>query len=80
MLLPSTAVFADKSGSNQQYVWVVDMATSSVSKQEVSVGILQSDKIEIISGVVPGMQVVTAGVNYLFEGETVRIINPNVGM
>lgn len=80
LLLPSTAIFADKSGSDQQYVWLVDAASHTVSKQAVTLGMLRSDKIEIISGVEPGMRVITAGVNYLFEGETVRLMNANVGM
>jgi RND family efflux transporter MFP subunit len=80
LMLPSTSVFADQSGGDAQFVWVIDLETLQVHRQEVIIGALRADKIEIISGVDVGMQVVTAGVNYLSEGDVVRLITDSRGV
>lgn len=74
LLIPAAAVFASAVNNDQQYVWRVDTETLTVSKLPVTVGSLQGDKIEIISGIEVGMRIVTAGVNYLAAGDEIRLM------
>ncbi|MEH6626402.1 MAG: efflux RND transporter periplasmic adaptor subunit [Motiliproteus sp.] len=75
--IPATAVFADPSGSKQQFVWVYQDGT--VKRQPVKVGTLGADQIEIIDGLEPGLRIVTAGVHYLQAGQKVRLFEGKVG-
>ncbi len=74
LLIPAAAVFASAVDNDQQFVWVINSDALTVSKLPVAVGSLQGDKIEIISGIEVGMRIVTAGVNYLAEGDAVRLM------
>lgn len=54
------------------YVWVVK--DSTVSKRIVTTGKIRAEgQIEILSGLTPGEQVATRGVNQLIEGQAVKI-------
>ncbi|MEM6600826.1 MAG: efflux RND transporter periplasmic adaptor subunit [Verrucomicrobiota bacterium] len=75
-LIPSTAVVADPDG--KQYVWVVDAASMQVSRQDIQTGEVFDDQIQVLSGLAPGMTVVTAGVHYLRAGQKVsRMPDPS---
>jgi RND family efflux transporter MFP subunit len=71
--VPTAAVFADDaSDSEQSYVWVVDEETRSVSRRPVKIVRFSALGV-LVQGVEPGERIVTAGVNSLREGQTVRI-------
>ncbi len=71
--VPTAATFSD--GENTKtYVWIVDEASSTVSRREVSVGDLTDHGIVIQSGLKQGDILVTAGVHSLREGQTVRLL------
>lgn len=75
LYLPVEAVFsAEQSASNspRQQIWKVNPDTMTVYQAEVTVGNLSSRGIEILEGLEPGEQVVTAGVHYLHDGQKVR--------
>ena len=66
------AVFHEKTST---YVWIYNPLTSKVEKRKVEIGLDgPQGRINIISGVNNGEQVVTAGVHYLVEGQKVQPI------
>ena len=71
--IPLTATFTGVDGG-ATFVWVVDEASKKVARREVETAQLSDQGIEIASGITPGEWVVTAGVNSLKEGQTVRIV------
>ena len=73
-LLPLSAFFTTD-GDNHK-VWVVDEATMTVSAHAVTRGKL-SDKGQYVKGLKEGMQVVTAGVSRLRDGQQVTIALPS---
>jgi multidrug efflux pump subunit AcrA (membrane-fusion protein) len=72
LIVPAGAVFTDEAGQ-QSYVWVVDEATSKVSRRAVSTGQLTPVGIAIPQGLTRGEWVVCAGVNSLREGQQIKI-------
>ena len=69
-MVPSSAVFTRDSKS---YVWIYNDGSSTVSAHEVTTGDLKSNNfIEVNSGISGDEDIVTAGVNYLFEGQKVK--------
>ncbi len=71
--IPLTATFTDVDGGTT-FVWVVDEVSKKVARREIETAQLSNQGVEIASGITPGEWVVTAGVNSLKEGQTVRII------
>ena len=55
------------------YVWVVN-ADTTVSKRQVTLLHTDAEERAVVSGVRENEQVVRAGVNYLQEGDKVRVI------
>jgi len=70
--IPVSAVFSDKSGK-QSYVWVVADADQTIHRREVQTGRVSDDGILIRDGLKAGEWVVTAGVDYLEEGQKVKL-------
>ena len=69
--VPVAATFSDDAG--QSCVWVVDPQSSTVSKRTVDlIGI--TERGAMISGVEAKETIVTAGVNFLVEGQKVRVL------
>jgi RND family efflux transporter MFP subunit len=68
--LPATALL-ERDG--RTLVWVVDPKSHTVSSRDVRLAPQRDADITILSGVEPGMRVVTAGVHGLVEGQSVRI-------
>ena len=58
-------------GGDQDVLWVVDEGSMTVSKREVE-AVAPTDRGIRVAGVEPGEWVVTAGVEYLSEGQKVR--------
>ncbi|MCW8963602.1 MAG: efflux RND transporter periplasmic adaptor subunit [Gammaproteobacteria bacterium] len=71
VLLPIAAVSAG--ADKQATVWLVDEQTMTVKPEQVKVGDMQSDSIEVI-GLEPGKRVVTTGVAFLREGMKVSLL------
>jgi hypothetical protein len=70
--IPLSAIYSGK--KDEQFVWVVDESTSMISRRaitsiEITTGGVKAD------GVSPGEVIVTAGVEYLHEGQKVRLMD-----
>lgn len=65
---PVEAVFAE---AGQRWVWRVDQQMQA-RKQQVDVGRIEGDRIEITSEIDPNTQVIAAGVSYVREGMKVK--------
>ncbi len=77
--LPVQCVFAE---NGKHYAWVLDAADSAVHKREVRVDGLDDAGDIVVTGVTPEDTVVSAGVQYLQDGEKVNVISQsetNVG-
>jgi RND family efflux transporter MFP subunit len=70
--LPLTAVL-DRDG--KPVVWLVDTASSRVSRRGVTLGAAQHDSVAITAGLAGGETVVTHGVHLLVDGQAVRTID-----
>jgi multidrug efflux system membrane fusion protein len=70
ILVPASAI---QIGSQGNFVWIFDDDERSVSRQEVTVGVTQDYKTEILTGVVVGDTVVTEGVDKLEDGTKVSV-------
>lgn len=70
ILVSVSAIFTK---DNQTKVWVFDEANNTVSARNVTTGeLLDNGVIEIKKGLSGNESIVTAGVNYLFEGQQVK--------
>jgi RND family efflux transporter MFP subunit len=71
--VPVAAVFSpdDIAGS---YVWVIDEESLTVTRREVSIASLTEGGIRITEGLQVGEWIAIAGVHYLKEGRTVRLL------
>lgn len=69
--LPLTAIYQT---GEQPTVWIVD-AENTVRQREVSFGDFHDNDIIILTGLDGGERVVTAGVNRLVEGQTVKLMD-----
>lgn len=67
-----SALFSDE--SDQQFVWVIDDTTKTVTRRQVTVGNLSSSGITVTKGLAPGEWIATAGVHFLRENQKVRIL------
>ncbi len=74
IMVPVTAVFS-AGESSDNFVWVIEEASSTVSRRPVKVGELVDTGIPVSSGLKPGEQVVIAGVSYLREGQKVKLLD-----
>jgi multidrug efflux pump subunit AcrA (membrane-fusion protein) len=55
-------------------IFVVPPGSNTASRKEVTLGLESEDMVEILTGLQPGEQVVTAGQNFLTDGDPVRIV------
>lgn len=73
--IPIEAVFSPENknlNSKTYMVWVVDSNTMQAQATEVSIGQINSQGIEIKSGLKPGNKIITAGVNFIKEGQKIK--------
>ncbi len=70
--VPVAAVFTDENG--KQCLWILEEQSMTTRKAEVKVGDLMGSSARILAGISAGDTVVTAGANYLTEGQKVRQI------
>jgi RND family efflux transporter MFP subunit len=73
-LIPASSVFYDD--NQQPAVWLVDPHTHTIIHQPVEVGRMDSDQIQILSGLKPGDRIVTAGVHFLQKNDKIRLVDP----
>jgi multidrug efflux pump subunit AcrA (membrane-fusion protein) len=71
IVLPLTALHRE---NEKPGVWVVDPKTSRVSLKPVTIGQYRENGVVIEAGLAAGDIVVTAGVNRLVAGQTVRAL------
>ncbi len=71
MEIPNSAVSRSEGRSS---VWVVDPKTGVVSMRNIEVRSATANRIDVASGLAPGDIVVTAGVQALRPGQTVRVL------
>ncbi len=71
--VPVAAVFT-KAKPEESYVWVIDENTNTVSARKVILGPLTDHGILVTDGLKVSEWIATAGVNYLREGQQVRIL------
>lgn len=68
--LPMSSVFKRESNT---WVWKLNETSNTVSARKVNIGrVLDNGSIEILDGISENDLIVTAGVNYLFEGQSAR--------
>lgn len=72
--LPASAVFTPDQleAAGTSWIWVVDESTNTVAARQVTVGEIGRFGINVFEGVETGDLVVTAGANFLTEGQEVR--------
>lgn len=75
--IPEAAIF-ERAG--QSFVWVLDSEddqTGVVKQREVTLGEISARGLRVVNGLQQGEMIATAGVNFLQEGQTVRLLaNP----
>lgn len=68
--VPQTAIFHEKTST---YVWVYNPSTSKVEKRPVKISLDGTKgRVNLVSGIENGEQIVTAGVHYLVDGQKVK--------
>ena len=67
---PSAVIRSDR----QSAVWIVDPKTATVSTRNIEVASQDSARVAVLSGLSPGDVVVTAGVQALRPGQSVRLL------
>lgn len=72
LVIPGRAVLVDEAGKN--YLFIVD-SNGLAARQQVTIGALQQNGIEIHSGLNPDDVVVVSGQHKLIDGTPVQIIN-----
>lgn len=76
-LVPLGALSADAEGNS--CVWRVDPQTLRVSRTRITTGRLGGDSVEVLSGLMAGDRVVTAGARFLRDDQQVRILDDGPG-
>lgn len=71
--LPTTALRQD---GNTSAVWVLEPTSMTVRSQPVQIATADGNEAVISSGLIPGMQVVSAGVHVLSPGQKVTLYQP----
>lgn len=72
--IPVNAVFGDVK-TNHKSVWIYNSITKTVSRKSIELGQLLSNKeVEVKSGLTGGETILVAGVNNIYEGEQVNIL------
>lgn len=74
--IPFSSVVGNSGG--EKYVWVLK-DSDTVSKRVVEVGRIMNDMFLVHDGIVPGEILVVAGVNYLQEGQKVKVLKGRIG-
>ena len=73
LLIPRTSLIEDVNTKTQN-IFVIEENVSR--RRAVEIGLLQGGVVEVVSGLMEGESVVTAGQHSLKDGEEVRVVNP----
>ncbi|GLH81456.1 hemolysin secretion protein D [Bradyrhizobium sp. SSBR45G] len=68
--LPRSAILTD---NDKSFVWLVDDAGKTVKRQQITIATNEDGSVRVTGGLEAGQRVVTAGVNSLKDGQSVRI-------
>lgn len=68
--LPVSAVLAE---GGRSFVWLVDGASKSVKRREITIAGTEDGSVRVAAGLEAGQRVVTAGVHSLRDGQSIRI-------
>ena len=71
--VPLAAVFTSQAQPEQQQVWVIEEASSTIKAVPVRLGTALPDELVSIEGLQPGQLIVSAGVQRLKEGQVVHL-------
>jgi multidrug efflux system membrane fusion protein len=71
--VPLSAVFTAQDQPKQQKVWLVDEVSHHVKAVPVQIGIALADELTTVAGLKAGQLIVSAGVQRIKEGQTVRL-------
>lgn len=71
--VPVSAIFSPEE-NDKSYVWIIDDESQTVTRREVSIGVVTDIGMRITAGLQTEEWIATAGVNYLTEGQQVRIL------
>ncbi|SIO31816.1 efflux RND transporter periplasmic adaptor subunit [Halodesulfovibrio marinisediminis] len=74
--VPVSAVAVDS--ADTPFVWIVQK-DNTVKRVSVELGSMQQNEYILKSGLKSGMQIVTAGVHYLKDGQSVRVLQGEIG-
>ena len=66
-------VSAIRRGAGTEFVYVLDATSKTVSVRNVKTGLSAADKVQVMSGLEPGEQVITEGADRLADGAKVRL-------
>ncbi len=66
-------VSAIRRGAGTEFVYVLDTASKTVAVRNVKTGLSVADKVQVLSGLEPGEQVITEGADRLSDGAKVRL-------
>jgi RND family efflux transporter MFP subunit len=72
ILVPAQAIFS-VAEDGKSYVWVIN-ESGLVKRQEVQLGRVTNAGVDVLSGLTAGDWIATAGVHFLREGQTVKIL------
>ncbi|EFK10709.1 efflux transporter, RND family, MFP subunit [delta proteobacterium NaphS2] len=70
--IPLSAIF--KGSEQSDFVWVINPESRTIKRRQVTLGDLTRNGVTIPKGLASGEWIVTAGVNSLSEGQSVRIL------
>ncbi len=71
--IPVSAVYT-RANPEESFVWVIDADKNTVSSRKVTLGPLTDHGVLVTVGLEVGEWIATAGVNYLREGQQIRIL------
>jgi len=75
LMIPEQAIFPRGS---QQFVYVIE--DGHAAQREIQIGQRSSGRVAVLSGLVPGTQVITVGLQRLVDGAAVEIREPTAAM
>lgn len=78
LVVPESALFTLPDDA-KTFVWVLDPAAGIVHRREIRTGPVTRFGLAVLDGITPGEWIVTAGVNYLKEGQKVRLLEQQDG-
>lgn len=74
LVIPVASMFGNIQAEGQS-VWLFDKGTGTIVRRNVEVGqLVSNDKVEVLAGLAEGDLIVAAGVNNIYEGQPVTIL------